>query len=78
MITYTFVCLAQNEAATAVDIQVMGPEAVRGHALSLLREHASATSVEVWRDDRVIAIIDRGGVRASTGRDGASSGPLDA
>ncbi|WP_163233915.1 hypothetical protein [Caulobacter rhizosphaerae] len=63
METYTFVCLAQNQIATAVDVQPLAPDAFRGHALSLLREHASAATVEVWRDETVIAVVDRGGVR---------------
>lgn len=63
MFSYTFVCLAENQVATLVDVQALGEEAFRGHALGLLRDHASAATVEVWRDDAVVALVDRGGLR---------------
>lgn len=61
MKTYTFVCLATNQVATAVDIQDLAEDAYRRHALSLLRDHASAQAVEVWRDEVVIDLIERAG-----------------
>ncbi|WP_184717336.1 hypothetical protein [Caulobacter sp.] len=63
MDTYTFVCLADNQVATAVDVQALAPDAYVAHAWSLLREHASAVSVEVWRDEAVIVVIERDGAR---------------
>ncbi len=63
MDTYTFVCLADNQVATAVDVQVLAPQAYVAHAWGLLREHASAASVEVWRDEAVLAVIGRDGAR---------------
>ncbi|PIB96244.1 hypothetical protein CSW60_17065 [Caulobacter sp. X] len=63
MDTYTFVCLADNQVATAVDVQALSPDAYVAHAWGLLREHASAVSVEVWRDDAVLAVIERDGAR---------------
>jgi hypothetical protein len=61
MKTYTFVCLAANQVATAVDIQDLDEGAHRRHALSLLRDHASAQAVEVWRDEAVIDLVERAG-----------------
>lgn len=68
LVTYTFVCLAENQVATAVDVAALDVGAVRAHALSLLREHASAAAVEVWQDEGVVALIARDGVRPSHGR----------
>jgi hypothetical protein len=59
--TFTFVCLAANQVATHVDLQALPDEAHRAHAFSLLREHASAQTVEIWRDDAIVAVIDREG-----------------
>jgi hypothetical protein len=70
METYTFICLAQNQVATVVDVQVLASDGVRGHAMALLREHASAASVEVWCKEAVVAVIDRDGLRPM--RDGSS------
>ncbi|PXA74345.1 hypothetical protein DMC25_25475 [Caulobacter sp. D4A] len=61
MKTYTFVCLAANQVATAVDIQDLDEGAYRRHALSLLRDHGSAQAVEVWRDEAVIDLVERAG-----------------
>jgi hypothetical protein len=46
-----------------VDVQSLALDAFRGHALGLLRQRASAATVEVWHDEAVIAVADRGGVR---------------
>jgi len=62
--SFTFVCLADNQVATHVDVQALAPGAVRGHAIQLLREHASAATIEVWRDDKVWEVVGRDGVRA--------------
>jgi hypothetical protein len=59
MAVYTFVCLARNQVAGAVDIQDLPEGRHRQHAVGLLREHASAAAVEVWRDDEVLETIDR-------------------
>ena len=61
--TFTFVCLAPKQEATHVDIQALTRDAVRAHAFGLLREHASAETIEVWREDAIVAAIDRDGVR---------------
>lgn len=61
MKTYTFVCLAGNQVATAVDIQDLAEDSYRRHALSLLRDHASAETIEVWRDEAVIDLVERAG-----------------
>jgi hypothetical protein len=61
MKTYIFVCLAGNQVATAVDIQDLNEGAYRRHALSLLCDHSSAESVEVWRDEAVIDLVRRAG-----------------
>lgn len=74
MHTYTFVCLAQNQVATSVDIQTLSDQAYRQHALSLLREHASAMSIEVRRHEGVIDVVDRAGGRADGGA--ASPAPI--
>ncbi len=63
-VTFTFVCLAKNQVASMVDIQALAPEGYRQHALGLLREHASAETVEIWRDEGVWEIVARDGVRA--------------
>ena len=63
MHVFTFVCLMKNEVSTAVDVQVLPTEAYRAHARSLLTEHASAATVEVWRDNEAIDRIERGDVR---------------
>jgi hypothetical protein len=65
LVTFTFVCLADNQVATLVDVQAMSEEAFRAHALNLLREHASTATVEVWKDETVLATIARDGLRAS-------------
>jgi len=61
--SFTFICLADNEVATHVDIQEMGADGLRAHALSLLREHASAARIEVWRNDDLVLTLPRDGVR---------------
>lgn len=63
METFTFVCLAPKQEATHVDIQALARDAVRAHAFGLLREHASAATIEVWHEDAIVAVIDRDGVR---------------
>lgn len=60
---FTFVCLAPKQEATHVDIQALTRDAVRAHAFGLLREHASAETIEVWQEDAIVAVIDRDGVR---------------
>lgn len=62
MSIYTFICLTKNQVAGLVDIQDMPEGGYRQHALALLREHASAATVEVWLDDEVLDVIDRWGV----------------
>jgi hypothetical protein len=62
--TYTFLCLAQNQVATVVDVQALEADSIRAHAFILLREHASAASVEIWKDEALIDTIARDGVRA--------------
>ncbi len=42
-----------------MDIQTLSDEVYRQHALSLLREHASATSIEIWRDEAVVDVVNR-------------------
>ena len=59
MAVYTFVCLTRSDVAGTVDIQDLPAGSYRQHAVSLLREHASAAAVEVWRDDEVLETIDR-------------------
>jgi hypothetical protein len=54
-----FVCLTRNQAAGTIDIQDLPDARHRQHAVDLLREHASAAAVEVWRDDQVLETIDR-------------------
>lgn len=61
MQAYTFVCLAENEVATTVDIQDLADGAYLRHAQRLLREHASARAIEVWRDERMIDRVERSG-----------------
>lgn len=65
--SFTFVCLAANQVATHVDVQDLEEVGVRPHARQLLRDHASANAVEVWRDERVWEVIGRDGVRAIAG-----------
>jgi hypothetical protein len=62
-VAFTFVCLADNQVASFVDVQVLSEGAHRAHALQLLREHASAVTVEVWRGEAVWEAIGRDGVR---------------
>jgi hypothetical protein len=50
MSTYTFVCQAENQVVIAVDIPAW--------------PWAAIAAVEIWRDDAVVAVIDRTGVRA--------------
>jgi hypothetical protein len=61
--TYTFVCLADNEVATHLDIQTLAADDVRAHALGLLRAHASAARIEVWLSDDLVLTLPRDGVR---------------
>jgi hypothetical protein len=65
--------LAQNQAATSVDIQTLSDQVYRQHALRLLREHASAMSIEIWRDEAVIDVVDRIGGRPDAGAGGVAS-----
>ena len=71
----TFICLKQNQVATFVDLQPIDGEAIRAHAFNLLREHASAAVVEVWRDDQLIEQIPRDGVRPRSQPDPSPDGP---
>jgi hypothetical protein len=59
MAVYTFVCLTRNQVAATVDLQDLLDGRYRQHAVGLLREHASAAAVEVWRGDEVLETIDR-------------------
>jgi hypothetical protein len=59
MAVYTFVCLTRSDVSGMVDIQDLPGGSYRQHAMSLLREHASAAAVEVWRDDDLLETIDR-------------------
>lgn len=61
--TFSFICLAENEVATHVDIQALSKDGLRSHALGLLREHASAARIEVWQDDSLVLNLPRDGVR---------------
>lgn len=63
-VTFIFICLAENQVATFVDVQVLEEGGVRRHALSLLREHASCAMVEIRRGDEVWEVVGRDGVRA--------------
>lgn len=58
--TFTFVCLAADGVATSVDIQPLARDAIRSHAFRLLVEHASAVSIEIWRDDVLVDLVVRG------------------
>lgn len=62
--TLTFVCLAANQVASFVDVASVRPGQHRAHAQQLLREHASAATIEIWRDDRVWEVVGREGIRA--------------
>ena len=64
-VTFTFVCLAEKQVPAHVDVQVMAEDACRPHAWRLLREHASAQQVEIWRDEGVWDVVARDGMRAS-------------
>ncbi|PVM77528.1 hypothetical protein [Caulobacter radicis] len=64
-ITFTFVCLAKNQVASFVDVQALPQGAERSHALQLLRDHVSAATVEVWRDEKVCEVVARDGIRAA-------------
>jgi hypothetical protein len=59
--SFTFVCLAAKQVATAIDIQVLPQGAQRQHAWNLLREHLSADSVEIWQGEVLVDTIDRDG-----------------
>ena len=73
MAVYTFVCLARNQVAGTVDIQDLPDGGYRQHALSLLREHASAAAIEVWRDDEVLETIDHTGAGIRSAADEPAS-----
>ncbi|MDR6624512.1 hypothetical protein [Caulobacter segnis] len=60
----TFVCLADNQVAVHRQVLSLPPETYRRQAFHLLREHAAAAAVEVWRDDALWEVIARDGVRA--------------
>lgn len=57
---YTFLCLGPNRQAAVIDIQPLAHDAIQAHAANLLREHASAASIEIWRDEMFVALVDRG------------------
>ncbi|USQ95398.1 hypothetical protein [Caulobacter sp. RL271] len=61
--TLTFVCLASNQVASFVDVAKLRPGRHRAHAQQLFREHASAETIEIWRDDKVWEVIAREGIR---------------
>lgn len=61
MKTFTFVCLGQKQAAGAIDIQLLAPDAYRRHALQMMHDHTSAVAIEVWCDDLVIDTVRRDG-----------------
>jgi len=62
--TLTFVCLAANQVASFVDVASLRPGRHRAHAQQLFRGHASAETIEIWRDDQVWEIVRRDGIRA--------------
>lgn len=59
LLAYTFLCVGRNQVATRVDLQAMEPAGIQAHAINLLREHGSATAVEVWKDEVFVGLIDR-------------------
>lgn len=63
MSSYTFICLTDNQVATFVDPQPIDAEAIRAHAFNLLREHASAAVIEIWRDEQLVDQVARDGLR---------------
>jgi len=62
--TLTFVCLAANQVASFVDVASLRPGRHLDHAQQLFREHASAETIEIWRDDKVWEVVGREGIRA--------------
>lgn len=62
--TLTFVCLAANQVASFVDVALVRAGQHRAHAQQLFRDHASAETIEVWRDDKVWEVLGREGIRA--------------
>ncbi|CAN7482639.1 hypothetical protein [Caulobacter sp. LjRoot300] len=68
--SFTFLCLADNEVATHVDIQALDADGLRAHALGLLREHASAARIEVWQNDDLVLTLPRDGVRPFSSKRG--------
>jgi hypothetical protein len=69
MTVYTFFCQGADRAPSLVDLQDLPSEAYREHALSLLREHASAAAVEVWQEDNLLDIIESDSVPESLAPD---------
>lgn len=73
---FTFVRLSDNQVATFVDVRTLAPEGVRRHAIGLLREHASASTVEIWCGEAECETVDRDGagtIVESEGRDPAAA-----
>lgn len=60
MISYVYLGVAGNDAATFFDIAAAdhGLEPTQ-HARMLLEEHRSCERIEIWRDDARVAIVAR-------------------
>ncbi len=63
-VAFTFVCLAANQVAVHRELATLPPDHCRQRAFQLLRDHAAAATVEIWRDEAVWEVIARDGVRA--------------
>ena len=60
MKSYTYLGVTENTYAGFVDFDVVDgdPEPLR-HARDLLAEHLSCEQVEIWRDDKQVAVVSR-------------------
>ncbi len=58
---YTLLAVRADGVAPVVDLLADAPlDAVQARARALLAEHASCSSVEVWRDGCLLERFDRG------------------
>lgn len=54
----------ENQVAVHREVLALAEGHLRAHAFQLLRDHAAAATVEVWRDESVWEVLARDGVRA--------------
>jgi hypothetical protein len=56
---YTFLGLGVDGATRFMDVALLSPADVDGHAEALLHQHGSSAKLEIWREAQLVAIKAR-------------------